>query len=452
MTPPLNICSKYHLRDVRTGDLDGGNTVVSAPPPISNVRQFPSGPTLQAPPRRSVSVPLDEDKYLMNVEDGKDSTAAFINSDSNFDRESSSDINYDPGDIDNSSKFIQDLETQIKGHLGCEYFNEGKDMTARTTESRIPTKPLESEPKIPKNGVLSKIENSSDCTEVQAAENRFRRELFSTGQHLNEQTFNDNTIGSENAQAVNTLLSERLRKEGHIAVSKGNHLLAGLFYLRNIQLNVHNGKSWQSLARSEGRRKQSLKANRTVLCQALQHNPKNAFLWQSLGFLLFRMRHYESARTHFEKGISVDPTHAPLYSTWAHMEFGMREIEKARVLYKRGSELENGGSRVLQNWGQMEERLGNSVRAMELYKKGLELEPKNPYLLETKGSMAWRNKEYDMARCYFQKALESDDHKTCVCESYAEMEAMLGNFDDARRLFEEAVASDVRNSSTPKLD
>lgn len=417
-------------------------------------------PILQPPPRRNVKR-FDGNGTslsLQSVENGKGTGNTAMGIDPG-----SSSIPV-PDELDeNSDDFDEDLDTGISEEL--ENIDDGTDKIKNngafsSSFRKAPRNSRENSGSRPID-IFPRREFGAEQRTVDEVEKRLRNSIAEEEQSKlqnEERPFsgfgnsefdeNDSDFFSEgDGTDVNELsLSEALRQEGHIAESKGHHSLAGAFYLRSIQYNINNGKAWQNLAKSEGRRKQSMRASAHVLRRALEHNPKNAFLWQSLGFLLFRMRQYESARMHFEKGIAVDPDHAPLYSTWAHMEYGMKEIERARELYEKGSRIEKGGARVFQNWGQMEEKLGHSEKAMQLYERGLEMEPSNPFLLETLAIIAARNQDFDQARDYFRVALQSEEHRASVCESFAEMEGRLGNHDEARRLFEQGVSSDVKNS------
>lgn len=241
-------------------------------------------------------------------------------------------------------------------------------------------------------------------------------------------------------------LSERLRQEGHIAEANGEHSLASQLYWRSSQLDGQNGKAWQNLAKSEGRRKRSMRASAAILKRALVQNPRNAYLWQSLGFLLFRMRQYEDARSHFQTGITRDPNHAPLYSTWAHLEFALKNYSRARQLYETGSKIADGGARVYHNWGQMELKLGNEVRARELFDAGLVLEPFNAYIWETLGSLAKKEDDHERARECYLNALRSEENNVVVLEAWAKLEVVIGNFDKAREIFDRGVKADIRDS------
>lgn len=241
-------------------------------------------------------------------------------------------------------------------------------------------------------------------------------------------------------------LSERMRQEGHLAEANGEHNLAGQLYWRAVQIDEHNGKAWQNLAKTEGRLKRSMRASANVLRRALQHNPRNAYLWQSLGFIMFRMRQYDEARSHFQTGIGRDPSHAPLYSTWAHLEYAVKNVSRARELYEKGSEIPDGGARVFHNWGQMEMKLGNESRALELFDKGLELEPYNPYIWETLGTLAKKEHKFEKARECYLKALKPDQNNAVVLEAWAKLEAIAGNDDKAREIFKRGGAADVRDS------
>lgn len=255
--------------------------------------------------------------------------------------------------------------------------------------------------------------------------------------------------GDETVDQVRPLLSlsERMRLEGHEAEIKGEHYLASQIYFRSIKLDAQNGKAWQNLAKTEGRRKRSLKATAAILKKALRYNPYNAYIWQSLGFVLFRMRKYDEARTHFQTGISRNSKHAPLYSTWAHLEYALKNITKARELYDKGSKIEDGGSRVYHNWGQMELKLGNEKKALYLFELGLRLDPFNSFIWETLGTFAWkRKKDYRKARQCYQNALKATNVNVVVFDSWAKLEASLDNFDEARSIFQKGIDFDSRDS------
>lgn len=434
---------------------------LSAVPPTSEKEPASGGtprPTLRPPPQRNLEQLTEvngESFSIQSLSNGKETETV------TFDADSSHDVLHD-----NHSDYDEELDDTIHDDLdGMDDADEpNRNSSSFSASHRKPVRAaFKSNFGSKRTDILPRKEFGPEQQIVDEAEKRLRQELFGTASfnsrdddapflslsdaNVPSDENDTSVLGSNGNMEFNEIsMSEALRQEGHIAESKGHHSLAGSFYLRSIHYNANNGKAWQNLAKSEGRRKQSMRASAHVLRRALQHNPKNAFLWQSLGFLLFRMRQYESARMHFEKGIAVDPNHAPLYSTWAHMEYGMKEIDRARELYDKGSKIDKGGARVFQNWGQMEEKLGNHDRAMELYEKGLQLEPLNPFLLETLGINAAKNKDFTQARNYFRAAMKSDEHQASICESFAEMEGRLGNHDEARKLFEQGVSADVKNS------
>lgn len=280
---------------------------------------------------------------------------------------------------------------------------------------------------------------------VASVEAGLRAQRAAELQELQEQ-MQSNTMSEESSTMAAFSLSERMRQEGHLAESNGEHVLAAQLYWRSVQLDAQNGKAWQNLAKSEGRRKRSMRASAAVLRRALGQNPRNAYLWQSLGFLLFRMRQYDDARTHFQTGITRDPNHAPLYSTWAHLEFALKNYSRARELYDTGSAITDGGARVYHNWGQMELKLGNEMRARELFDKGLELEPFNAYIWETLGSLAKKENNFEVAKQCYLNALESEENNVVVLEAWAKLEVLIGDHAKAREIFERGVNADIRDS------
>lgn len=446
---------------MQNAQYEGGKDGISAAPSTSENEQTSVNsqrPTLHPPPQRNLKS-FDGNGTSLSLRSLTDDKAT-----ENGDIEDSSDAASLPNPVEldgNSDDFDEDIDNGISE--GLEGMDDGTDKLRNNDTfspfSRKPARNSKANFGVKQMDILPRREFGAEQRTVDEVEKRLCESIPGTKQSVSRKegpslsafrssNFNDSDSYQENSkiEPSDMSLSEALRQEGHKAESKGHHSLAGAFYLRSIQYNINNGKAWQNLAKSEGRRKQSMRASAHILRRALEHNPKNAFLWQSLGFLLFRMRQYESARMHFEKGIAVDPNHAPLYSTWAHMEYGMKEIDRARELYEKGSQIAKGGARVYQNWGQMEEKLGNLDKSMELYEKGLEMEPSNPFLLETLAKIAAKNKDYDQARDYFGLALRSDEHKPSVCESFAEMEGRLGNHDEARKLFEQGVSADVKNS------
>lgn len=419
----------------------------AAVPSSSGSAQSSAGrppPILRPPPRRDVMSPaaIEDAKYVSETNSKRGNDVSSYEQSNGFSDD-------DPAKLRlNSKGFGKNIETGLSSDVPDSIHTDDISHSVNASPTRGSSRDVGSEYFISDKDLLMRKETEQEQKIVDATEDRLRRELFNP--KLSDSTSTEPSISddahAEDVESAGFSLSERLRQEGHIAESKGHHSLASLYYLRSIRLDINNGKAWQNLAKSEGRRKHSMRTGARILRRALEHNPSNAFLWQSLGFLMFRMRQYETARMHFEKGISVDSNHAPLYSTWAHMEFGMGEIEKARELYEKGSMIEHGGARVLQNWGQMEEKLGNSTKALQLYKKGLEKEPNNPYLLETMGCIASKENNYEQARQFFRTALEGNDHMASIYESYADMEAHTGNSEKARELYEEGVAADVKSS------
>lgn len=236
-------------------------------------------------------------------------------------------------------------------------------------------------------------------------------------------------------------LDEKLRMEAHDVERQGDVELACKLYWRAVEVDSRNGKAWQDLAKAEGRRKRSMGASVGVLMKALAENPRNPYLWQSLGFLKFRMQRHEEARAHFSTGISRDPSHAPLYGTYALMEASIGNYARARELYEKGVSMLSGGARVYHSWGAMELKLGNLDRAEELFEKGLKLEPFNAYIWQSKGSIAREANEIDRARTCYENALKSEANNVVVLDEWAKLEVATGNDEMARRLFARGVSA-----------
>lgn len=212
-----------------------------------------------------------------------------------------------------------------------------------------------------------------------------------------------------------------------------------------VALEPNNGRAWQDLAKAEGRLKRSKRASIAVLRNALNENRGNPYLWQSLGFLLYKTRHYDEARRHFETGIEKDPQHEPLYGTYAQMEATLGNFSKARELYSIGAKVTDARARIYHDWGQMELQTGNERRAVEIFEMGLALEPHNAYIWHTLGSMARSEGNVDHARYCFKQALVFNLDNVVILNELAKLEAFAQNYSAARELFGRGVEADGKD-------
>lgn len=239
-------------------------------------------------------------------------------------------------------------------------------------------------------------------------------------------------------------VDELLRLKGR-EVESANQMLARELYLRCVKICPSNGKGWQDLSKVEARLFGGLKYSAAVLRRALEANPSNAYLWQSLGFLSYRMDKYDEARAYFRDGISADAQHSPLYSTWGRMEGILGNVAVARQLFREGAVIEPACARLLSTWALMELKLGNLVSAKELLQRGLKVEPDNAFIWQILGSMAVDEVRFDQARVCFKRALTEDPENVVVLDHWARLEARLGNCNAARDLFKRGVNSNSKD-------
>lgn len=481
--PPRNSCYLYHNvynRDrsptlltstATTNDADHQSSSIPVPSPSSSRTDLSDIAPLSQPSIPSGVVDEQQDEQSQKEQlisqnniSAPDSTVhdqlTFTTDDDHDEKEDESDP-----DPNSESEPISDVDIN----------ESGSDDSIPSSTSSIQSPPQSSSTKKKPRYVPGRTLEEIEAQLISDSEEQQRRaQLAISGV---SSTSSSNADGSETTRATGTnakegldddgvvfstmfSLSELMRQEGHMAEANGEHNLAVQLYWRAVDLDKHNGKAWQNLAKCEGRRKRSMRANANVLRRAIEHNPRNAYLFQSLGFVLFRMRQYDEARSNFQIGISRDPNHAPLYSTWAHLEYALRNITKARQLYQKGCSLKiaeansatgeatkvTGVARVYHNWGNMELKLGNQQRALELFDKGLEIEPYNCYIWETLGSLAKKENDIERARECYQNALKSNDTNVVVYEALAKLEASCGNIELARSLFEKGVELEIRDA------
>lgn len=239
-------------------------------------------------------------------------------------------------------------------------------------------------------------------------------------------------------------VDELLRLKGR-EVESANQMLARELYLRCVKICPSNGKGWQDLSKVEARLFGGLRFSAAVLRRALEANPFNAYLWQSLGFLSYRMGKYDEARAYFRDGISADAQHSPLYSTWGRMEGILGNVAVARELFRDGAVIEPVCARLLSTWALMELKLGNLGSAKELLQRGLKVEPDNAFIWQILGSMAVAEVRFDRARVCFKRALTEDPENVVVLDHWARLEARLGNCSAARDLFKRGANSNSKD-------
>ncbi len=148
----------------------------------------------------------------------------------------------------------------------------------------------------------------------------------------------------DNASAMGTLAS--------VYDEAGRHAASDSLYERALQLEPENATLLNNYAYSLSERGIRLDEALTMVKKALEKEPRNGAFIDTIGWIYYKLGHYETALTHLLDAVSVRETSAEVMEHVGDVYEKLGQINSARKYWQKALELEGDRKSVLQKLGQ----------------------------------------------------------------------------------------------------
>jgi len=103
--------------------------------------------------------------------------------------------------------------------------------------------------------------------------------------------------------------------------------------------------------------------------------PKNAFLYNTLGLILFDEKKYDEALLIYKKGIEINSQFSPLYNNLGNLHRYNKNFDEAEICFKKSILLEKNNPESRNNLGNLYQDMNKPKEAVESYTKALNINP-----------------------------------------------------------------------------
>lgn len=117
-----------------------------------------------------------------------------------------------------------------------------------------------------------------------------------------------------------------------------------------------------------------------LFLKAISINPELRKAYYNLGYINFRDKHFDVAKTYFLKFLEFEPEHVQVHSILSKMAFRQKKLDEAIEWNKKILEFDPESAEAYFNIGNYLLQNGDTLVAVENFEKSVELEPRNTQL------------------------------------------------------------------------
>ncbi len=186
-------------------------------------------------------------------------------------------------------------------------------------------------------------------------------------------------------------------------------------------------------------------AEKTFL-EALELDPRNAYVLVGLGDTCREMKKYETAITHYEKVLEFDAVNVFALRGIGDAYRGIMQHKRAIPYWLRYLECNKDDIYVMVRLAESFNKTGNFERAEDFYKQALAVNPKDKYALLGLGSLYYKLEKDDLALEYFDTLLALDDRYVAVLTMEGNIYRRRRDYARAMEFYKRAIAIEPWNS------
>jgi len=185
------------------------------------------------------------------------------------------------------------------------------------------------------------------------------------------------------------------------------------------------------------------------LCkQALDSDPKNAYVLTLFGRLYCEIGDYDSARNMFKMALLSNKKHISALQAWGAMEASQKKLDKARILFRTALSVEPKNQFVTQAWAVAEGNAGNVKNASTLFAKCVEDHPKCRAAWHGWAKLEDEQGSKAKARELYRKVLELKPKSKRTLAALGRLERLDGNLNVAEELLRKALHFDNQHAAS----
>ena len=134
--------------------------------------------------------------------------------------------------------------------------------------------------------------------------------------------------------------------------------------------------------------------------------PKNAFLYNTLGLILFDEKKYSEAFLAYKKGLEINSQFAPLYNNLGNLHRFKKNFSEAENCFKKSIHLEKNNPESRNNLGNLYQDMDKPKEAIETYSKALDINS-NFFPSHFNLAITYKNMgSFDRSRDHLNKAIK----------------------------------------------
>jgi len=111
--------------------------------------------------------------------------------------------------------------------------------------------------------------------------------------------------------------------------------------------------------------------------QALRKNPRMPEMAFAIGYIHFKQRHYDEARTWFARELALDPCYAKASYYLAEIEFSQERWDEAAARFRKAISCDPAYGDPYLGMGKALEQRGDLKQALAMYREGVRLKPRD---------------------------------------------------------------------------
>lgn len=200
---------------------------------------------------------------------------------------------------------------------------------------------------------------------------------------------------------------EELYQQGEAAQAAGNYSQAELIWKQVLQVRSNDEFVYNKLGYSLYRQKKydlAVGAYR----KSLEINPRNAIVYDNLGNALREQKKFDDAITAYREAIKQNPKYGSAYNNLGYILYSQQKLKEAADVYRQAVENDPINTTFHNNLGNALRDLKQLNEAVKVYREATRLDPRNTSAFNNLGYALYILKQYDQAIKAYREAIKLD--------------------------------------------
>lgn len=239
---------------------------------------------------------------------------------------------------------------------------------------------------------------------------------------------------------------EELSYQGDTAQNMGNYLQAEAIWQQVLKLKPNDAFIYNKLGYALYRQKKydlAIDAYR----KSLQIRPENAIVHDNLGSALREQKKFDEAIAAYQEAIKYNPKYASAYNNLGYILYSQQKFQEAAKIYRQAVENNPNNSTFRNNLGNTLRELKQLDEAVKAYREATRLDPKNTSAFNNLGYSLYILKKFDEAIKAYRESIKIDPKNATAYDNLGNALYQTKQLGEAITVYRQALKYNPKNAT-----